>query len=161
MIQMLEQSRNSSDDCRSIYLPIVRDQVPDSLAVFDFPDASLVSGRREESNVPSQALFLLNDDEVVSLARSFADRVSRLPGTTPDRLAEAFEIALGRRPGRAERSVIDAFWADFVRRHARRIVGTTQDGDSMRAEGLSRAQSLALVAYCQALFATAEFRHLN
>ena len=103
MIQMLAQSREPAEDCRSIYLPIVRDQVPEALAVFDFPDASLVSGRREESNVPSQALFLLNDEEVVSLAKSFADRVAGLPGNAPDRLAAAFEMALGRRPeiGRA------------------------------------------------------------
>ena len=133
MIQMLAQAREPAEDCRSIYLPIVRDQVPESLAVFDFPDASLVSGRREESNSPAQALFLLNDDEVVSLAQSFADRVTRLPGKTSDRLAAAFEMALGRRPGPAERSAINAFWA----------------------------KSRSLVAYCQALFATAEFRHLN
>ena len=133
LFRSLAQSREPAEDCRSIYLPIVRDQVPEALAVFDFPDASLVSGRREESNVPSQALFLLNDEEVVSLAKSFADRVARLPGNAPDRLAAAFEMALGRRPGPAERSAINAFWA----------------------------KSPALVAYCQALFATAEFRHLN
>jgi hypothetical protein len=160
MIQMLERSREAAEDCRSIYLPIVRDQVPEALAVFDFPDASLVSGRREESNVPSQALFLLNDDEVVSLARSFADRVARLPGTPSDRLAEAFEMALGRVPAPAERSAIDAFWSDFARRHARRVAGAaggrpSQSGDRLQAE------SLALVAYCQALFATAEFRHVH
>jgi len=155
MIQMLNQSRSSMEDCRSIFLPIVRDQVPESLAVFDFPDASLVSGERDASNVPSQALFLLNDDEVVSFARSFADRVARLPGTTPDRLAEAFEMALGRRPTATERTAINTFWADFVRRHARRAAAPTQAG------GAGAAESLALVAYCQALFATAEFRHLN
>jgi hypothetical protein len=153
MIQMLGRLRTISEDCRSIYLPIVRDQVPEALAVFDFPDASLVSGRRDESNVPAQALFLLNNPEVVSLARSFAKRVARLPGKTPDRLAQAFEMALGRRPGPAERSAINAFWADISRRHARRAAAPAQAGDSEEAE--------ALAAYCQALFATAEFRHLN
>ena len=155
MIQMLELSREAAEDCRSIYLPIVRDQVAGALSVFDFPDASLVSGRREESNVPSQALYLLNDDEVVSLARSFADRVARLSGTPADRLAEAFEIALGRRPTSAERSAIESFRAEFTSRHARRLAGSTRGG------GAADAESLALVAYCQALFATAEFRHLN
>jgi hypothetical protein len=153
LTQMLGRIRAESEDCRSIYLPIVRDQVPEPLAVFDFPDASLVSGRREESNVPSQALFLLNNAEVVSLARSFADRVARLPGKTPDRLAEAFEMALGRRPTATERTAIAAFWADFSRRHARRVAAA-QGSDA-------NAESLALAAYCQALFATAEFRHLN
>ena len=167
MIQMLEQSRRSAEDCRSIFLPIVRDQVPEPLAVFDFPDASLVSGRREESNVPAQGLYLLNDEEVVSLARSFADRVARLPGTTTERLAEAFAMALGRPPAPGERKAIDAFWADFSRRHARRTAppasagGRTGAGGTARAGGPEEVESLALVAYCQALFATAEFRHLN
>ena len=159
--EMLAQSRSSAEDCRSIYLPIVRDQVPESLAVFDFPDASLVSGQREESNVPSQALFLLNDDAVVSLARSFAQRVENLPGTPSDRRAQAFEMALGRRPNAAETVAIDAFWADFSRRHADRIDGPAQAGRRARPGGTVEAESLALVAYCQALFATAEFRHLN
>jgi len=155
MIEMLTRSRTRSDDCRSIYLPIVRDQVPEALAVFDFPDASLVSGQREESNVPSQALFLLNDDAVVSLARSFAERVAGLPGPLPERLAAAFEMALGRRPTSAEKRAITDFWTGFSVRHARRVTGAGQRGPSAEAE------SLALVAYCQALFATAEFRNVN
>lgn len=149
MMQMLGQLRTQPQDCRSIYLPIVRDHVPDALAVFDFPDASLVSGQRDESNVPGQALFLLNNSEVVSLAQSFADRVARLPGKPGDRLAQAFEMALGRRPEAAERAAINSFWSDFSHRHA------------PRAAALGAAESLAMVAYCQALFATAEFRHLH
>ena len=160
MIRMLGRSREAAEDCRSIYLPIVRDQVPEALAVFDFPDASLVNGRREESNVPAQGLFLLNDDAVVSLARSFADRVGRLPGTTPDRLAAAFAMALGRPPVRAERAAIEDFWTDFSRRHARRLAAGGGGAHAL-ADGRHPAESLALVAYCQALFATAEFRHLN
>jgi hypothetical protein len=155
MIRMLGQFHQSSEDCRSIYLPIVRDQVPDALAVFDFPDASLVSGQRDESNVPAQALFLLNSPEVVSLARSFADRVARLPGRPHERLEQAFEMALGRRATPAERKAIGAFWADFIHRHARRLAASPPRG------GVADAESLALVAYCQSLFATAEFRHLN
>ena len=110
--------------------------------------------------MPAQGLFLLNDDTVVSLARSFADRVARLPGTTPDRLAEAFAMVLGRPPVRAERAAIEDFWTDFSRRHARRLAAAGGDGRT-RVDGRHPAESLALVAYCQALFATAEFRHLN
>ena len=159
--QMLGEFRTRSDDCRSIYLPIVRDQVPAALSVFDFPDASLVSGQRDESNVPSQALFLLNNDEVVSLAGSFAERVARLPGSLPDRLAAAFELAFGRRPTAAERRMIDGFWSDFSRRHAGRLAATPPSSPAVPAGGTAAAERLALAAYCQALFATAEFRHLN
>ena len=149
MFQLVASIRRQPEFCRSIYLPIVRDQLPEFLTVFDFPDASLVSGDRDATNVPAQGLFLLNNPEVVALARAFADRVARLAGTTADRLAAAFEMALGRHPTSAERSAINAFWSDFSRRHAE------------HAAAQSEVESLALAAYCQALFATAEFRHLN
>jgi hypothetical protein len=95
---------------------------------------------------------MLNNPEVVALARSFADRVARLPGTTTERLARAFEMALGRPASPAERSAINAFWDDFSRRHANRATPRSTQ---------SQPESLALVAYCQALLATAEFRHLH
>jgi len=161
MNRMLGEFRSRSDNCRSIYLPIVRDQVPDSLSVFDFPDASLVNGQRDESNVPAQALFLLNNDEVVSLADSFAERVARLPGSPPDRLAAAFAMAIGRRPNTAERLAINGFWNDFSSRHAGRLAAASPSSTVIRVGGPATAERLALTAYCQALFATAEFRYLN
>lgn len=146
MIRLVGELRTRSEVCRSIYLPIVRDQVPEFLNVFDFPDASLVSGQRDTTNVPSQGLFLLNSAEVVSLARAFADRVSGSTAGGTDQFAHAFELALGRVPSRAERAAIDAFRAEFP--------------GAMSAGG-AEEESRALVTYCQALFATAEFRHLN
>lgn len=47
-------------NARSIYLPIARELLPDALAVFDFAEPGFVNGSRETTNVPSQALFLLN-----------------------------------------------------------------------------------------------------
>jgi hypothetical protein len=57
-------------------------------------------------------------------------------------------MALGRRPGPGDVAAIEAFRTDA------------------RGEGLDRpaggaeAEEPGLVAYCQALFATAEFRHV-
>ena len=147
--QLVAALRREPIHCRSIYLPIVRDQLPEFLAVFDFPDASLPSGRRDATNVPAQGLFLLNHPEVVELARSFADRVSALPGSTEDHWAVAFEAALGRRPGPEDLAAIEAFRAG-----AR---AATAEG----APGTADAESRALMTYCQALFATAEFRHVH
>lgn len=53
---------------RSIYLPVVRGAVPPSLAVFDFPNPDLVTGRRSMTTVPAQALFLMNSPFVRQLA---------------------------------------------------------------------------------------------
>ena len=159
LIQMLGQIRSQPEDCRSIYLPIVRDQEPEFLAVFDFPDASLSSGRRDATNVPVQGLFLLNSPEVVSLAEAFAERMAGLPGTSAERFERAFEMALGRRPGPADRAAIAAFRADFSGRRRGPPSGPGQG--EPRGDARADRERLALVAYCQALFATAEFRHLN
>ena len=40
--------------CRSLYLPIIRDQLPDVLDLFDFAEPSLVTDDRETTNVPVQ-----------------------------------------------------------------------------------------------------------
>jgi hypothetical protein len=58
---------------RSVYLPIPRDLVPESLSLFDLPNPNLVGAKREETTSPSQALFLMNNafvqDESLHLAR--------------------------------------------------------------------------------------------
>ncbi|MFM7075435.1 MAG: DUF1549 and DUF1553 domain-containing protein [Planctomycetaceae bacterium] len=148
MAQLVASLRREPAFCRSVYLPIVRDQLPEFLAAFDFPDASLVSGRRDATNVPSQGLFLLNHPEVVALARAFAERVAEEPGSPEDRFSRAFEMALGRRPGPEDLAAIEAFMAE--------VDASPAPGDRSAADA-----SLVLAAYCQALFATAEFRHVH
>jgi hypothetical protein len=58
---------------RSVYLPVPRDMVPESLSLFDLPNPNLVGAHREETTSPSQELFLMNNafvqDEALHLAR--------------------------------------------------------------------------------------------
>lgn len=149
MAQVLGQSRDGTFRHRSIYLPIIRDQIPEFLGVFDFPDASLVSGTRDATNVPSQALFLLNNPEAVALAEAFADRVGRVDADVAGRLDAAFELALARPPRPEERAALLRFHDTF-----------TAQADTAEASAAD-ASRRALVAACQALFASAEFRSLN
>jgi hypothetical protein len=154
VIQLLTEMRTRRSPHRSVYLPIVRDQVPDFLNVFDFPDASLVSGQRDTTNVPSQGLFLLNNPESLELATAFARRLGDLPGTIPEKLARGHEMALGRPPGAAEREAIERFWTEFP--------GRVETGFAKNTpEHRQQAQRMAGVAYCQALFGSAEFRYLH
>lgn len=127
-----------NENCRSVYLPIVRDFVPRSLDVFDYTDPSLISGVRETSNTPNQALYLLNNPLVIRLSESFAERLSREADSNKDRVELAFRLAYGRSPSSEERSACHRF---------------------LRDSGLSPKE--ALEALCQSLFAAAEFRYLN
>ncbi len=65
---------------RSVYLPVIRDQVPEALALFDFAEPSLVTGERASTTIPAQALFLLN-----SPAGAAAGGSGRRPAAGPQR----------------------------------------------------------------------------
>ena len=72
----------------SVYLPVVRDQLPEALALFDFADPSLVVGERATTTVPAQALYLMNSPFVhAGRPRPLAERLLRRAATTtrPDR----------------------------------------------------------------------------
>jgi len=54
---------------RTIYGYIDRSDVPDELINFDFANPDLPSGRRHETTVPQQALFLMNSPLVIETAK--------------------------------------------------------------------------------------------
>jgi cytochrome c553 len=59
---------------RSIYLPLLRGVTPRALAAFDPAEQSLVTVKREATNVPGQSLFLLNSEFVNNLSDDAAGR---------------------------------------------------------------------------------------
>lgn len=138
---------------RSIYLPIVRDQIPEVLSVFDFPDASLVNGDRETTNVPSQSLFLMNNPQAQGAADAFAVRVAKYEGNSSERLSYAYQLAFGREPNAQEKQAISNFWMRFQPQVAKSAGGGK--------EAKQKADFAALSAFCQSLIASAEFRYLN
>jgi len=59
---------------RAIYTLIDRQNPPELLTQFDFPNPDVESGRRYETLVPQQALFLMNSPMVIETARKLVDR---------------------------------------------------------------------------------------
>ena len=45
---------------RSVYLPVVRSNVYEFFTLFDFPNASTPVGKRNETTIPTQALWMMN-----------------------------------------------------------------------------------------------------
>jgi hypothetical protein len=83
---------------RSVYLPVIRDRLPDVLDLFDFAEPSQVTGTRETTNVPTQALYLMNSPFVQDRAAAFA---ARLPDQAEDprqRVRLAFQWCYNRLP---------------------------------------------------------------
>jgi len=88
---------------RSVYLPVLRNALPELFEVFDFPDTSRVTGQRNVTTVAPQSLFLLNHPFVMEQARHFADRILAKSGLHDKaRVEEAYRLALGRRPAEGE-----------------------------------------------------------
>ncbi|MEZ6104996.1 MAG: DUF1553 domain-containing protein [Pirellulaceae bacterium] len=70
-----EEIANAQGSFRSVYLPIARGVQPESLALFDLADPSLVLGTRGTTIVPSQSLYLMNSEFMREQAEAMATRV--------------------------------------------------------------------------------------
>jgi hypothetical protein len=152
LISLYQEVTSKPFTYRSVYLPIIRDQIPEVLSIFDFPDASLVSAQRETTNVPSQSLFLMNNSQATGTADAFAARLLKFEGSPIERLTYAYQLAFARPPNEAEMAAIRNFWIRFPTQVA---AGKTTK------EAKDKAQLAALSAFCQGLIASAEFRYLN
>jgi hypothetical protein len=130
---------------RSVYLPVLRDRLPDVLELFDFAEPSLVTGDREVTNVPVQALYLMNSPFVQARAKGLAERITREAKDDAKRIRRAFLLCYGRTPDQEESRLAMEFLAK----------GANQAGDD------EESGEQVLIAYCQALLATAEFRNID
>jgi cytochrome c553 len=97
---------------RSVYLPVLRSAVYEVFQAFDFPDPAVPSGRRAETTVAPQALFLMNGRLVTEATRAMADRLLD-EHDTGLRLELAYSRILGRLPRPDERPGWQEFLATF------------------------------------------------
>ncbi|MEQ1861073.1 MAG: PSD1 and planctomycete cytochrome C domain-containing protein [Chthoniobacteraceae bacterium] len=123
---------------RSIYLPVIRDRLPDVLDLFDFAEPSLVTGDREITNVPVQALYLMNSPFVQQQAAALARRIAHEQHSAPERIRRAFVICFHRPPDETEMRLADAYF-----------------------QAAASDEEKAWTGYCQALLASAEFRNID
>jgi len=133
---------------RSVYLPVIRDRAPDVLDLFDFADSSFVTGSRDNTNVPTQALYLMNSSFVQQRSLALAERVRREAGAAAvKRVRRAFRLCFARAPDADETSRALKFL----------LADAGVSGKPQAAAG----QSDRLRSFCQALLCTAEFRNLD
>jgi len=129
------------DGRRSVYTTLSIMAPPKFLVGFNLPDLKLPTGRRDVTNVPAQALILLNDPFVAESASRWAERlVHDNARSIEQRIDEMFLAALGRRPDEAERTL----WSQAV-----------TDWTPPGSDALSDRQAWAEIAH--ALFNTKEF----
>jgi cytochrome c553 len=81
---------------RSLYLPVIRNNLYDVFQLLDYPDAAIASGDRATTTVAPQALLMLNSELVMQAASDLAGRLLEEASTDEDRLKHLYEIAYGR-----------------------------------------------------------------
>jgi hypothetical protein len=135
---------------RSVYLPIVRGILPEILRVFDFPEPSIISGRRDVTTVPTQALYLMNSEFVIGQSTKLAERLLADPGLDDSgRIELAYRLTLCRLPSDVERDNAESF------------VEETATSLSGGAEHSPQATLKAWSGLTQALLGSAEFRYVE
>ncbi len=121
---------------RSLYTRIRRNFLPSFLVVFDMPVPFQAMGRRNITNVPAQALSMMNDPFVAEQAGLWAKRilsesarpvpagpgpVEGDPALTNTRIERMYREAFGRRPSADEAGAARAFLVEQSARHGSEV----------------------------------------
>jgi hypothetical protein len=114
------------------------------LVTFDFADPDLIVGRRESTNVPAQALTLLNNPEVITWCTRIAERIMSTAQDDDARVRLAYRLLVQREPDAEEAAWVTAYLRD------------DRAGDAKSAAGVGRWTRAV-----QALVASTEFRFVD
>jgi hypothetical protein len=87
---------------RGLYTFWCRTFLHPSMLAFDAPSREECTAQRSRSNIPQQALVLLNDPMFVEAARVFAERIVAAAETPEQRIQWAFREATSRHPTHEE-----------------------------------------------------------
>ncbi len=136
---------------RSIYLPVVRNMLPDVLALFDAADPNGVTAQRNETTVASQSLFLLNSPFVRDQSRAFAERLlsSDKSQTDSQRVDQAHRLAFGRIASADEQAQATEFLVAYL------------NAPSIQSRPEPERQLAAWQSYCQSLLCANEFLYVE
>jgi len=132
---------------RSVYLPILRTHLPEVLQVFDVAEPSIVVGRRSVTTVPAQSLYFLNSPFVIAQAEAAARRALQHSDHRSERIEFAYKLCLARFPTQSESAAAAQYLEGFA-------------AQAEEQSGQETGVPAAWTSFCQALFASAEFRYV-
>lgn len=172
---------------RSFYLPLLRGVTPRALEAFDPVTQTLVTGQRDTTTVPTQALFLMNSTFVRQQSLSLAGELLAQTGSDADRIRQAYRRILNRLPTPEELDRAASFVHDYsaayrepapvaaapvapspvVTSKPAETPNTPIDPDNIDRTDIrlaepeirpANARAAAWMSFAQALYASAEFR---
>ena len=126
---------------RSVYLCYLRNSPPPELAAFNLPEFTTVTGKRDDSIVPGQALYLYNNLFVIEQAEQLAKVLQDSAKTSEDRVNLSFQKILSRSPTADEKKA------------SLELIEFTQTETQNELKSWS--------SFCQSLMMTNEFRYID
>jgi hypothetical protein len=130
-------------------LPVIRSDAPPLLEAFNFADPEMVTGRRDTTIVPAQALLMMNSPFVMQQSREAAGALlSERQLDDAARIDWLYRRSLGRPPSSAESQAAISFIDDYA--------ASLDSNIPIQQRRLG-----AWASFCQAVFASAEFRFLD
>jgi len=135
---------------RSVYLPVIRNDLRPEFSIFDFADPQTVSGRRSQTIVAPQSLYLLNSQLLRDSARSLAEKLLKRSARADEEelVRGAYREILARSPSAGERRLAFEWLAEWSRDDTRGSTGRS-------------VPTASLAAFCQALMCSSQFLYLD
>ena len=99
---------------RGLYTFIKLTAPPPSMMIFDASNRDQCEAKRASTNTPLQALTMLNDPAVLEASRVLAENISVGNKSLEDKLEQAFETIVIRKPSRFERNKLMDYCAKQV-----------------------------------------------
>lgn len=131
---------------RTIYQEVRRNFLSPAMLAFDAPIPHATFGKRSVSNVPAQALILMNDPLGIHQAASWARKLLFQTTAPEKRIARAYFAALGREPTPEENRLA----LEFIEKQSKIYSEEKEDGNRQ-----------AWSDFCHVLFNAKEFIFLD
>jgi hypothetical protein len=133
-----ESDKDRNQWRRGLYTWWQRSYVQPSLLAFDAPTREECAADRTRSNIPQQALALLNDPTYVEAARTLAARMIKEGGETPERRIQwAWRKASARVPKAEEIQIL----VDLYKKHLDEYARAEKNAEEIIKIGFSPAPS--------------------
>jgi mono/diheme cytochrome c family protein/cytochrome c553 len=135
---------------RSLYLPVIRNNVYDVFQLFDFPDPAAPGGDRATTTVAPQALFMMNSELTMKICDHLVESLLKEAG-----LDDA---------GRVRRLYLKAYGREATDAETARAIALVRAVDhamQKREPNLDRRRLLAWSALCQVIVSANEFVYVQ
>lgn len=135
---------------RSIYFPVVRNVLPDVLALFDGADPNNVTAVRNDTTVPSQSLFLLNSRFIREQSQQFAQALLADDKASDEQRCERAHLkTFGRGSSPDEQALLKQF------------IDAYMQSTAAQARPAAERRLSAWQSYCQTLLCANEFLYVE